>query len=77
MLTLVSFQVIRPVDEDGNKVDDEWDVGRQLSNQASQVALEAEELALLGLTPVKGLLLYGPVRTVLIHTYQMHVQLYH
>lgn len=77
---MVSFQVIRPVDEDGNnKVDDEWDVGRQLSNQASQVALEAEELALLGLTPVKGLLLYGPVRIVLsrIHIYQIYVQQCH
>ena len=30
------------------------------SQQLSRVALEAEELALLGLTPVRGLLLYGP-----------------
>jgi len=55
--------VIRPVDEDGNNADDDWEVGKQLSYQATQAALEAEELALLGLSPVKGLLLYGPVRT--------------
>ncbi|KAL7468258.1 hypothetical protein ACHAXS_008485, partial [Conticribra weissflogii] len=34
------------------------------SKQLSMAALEAEELALLGLTPVRGLLLYGPVSVV-------------
>ena len=57
--------VIRPVEEDGNDVGDDWEVGKQLSQQASQAALEADELALLGLNPVKGLLLYGPVSKTL------------
>ena len=54
--------VIRPVDEDGNaSYDDDFEVGKELANQATQALLKADELALLGLTPVKGLLLYGPV----------------
>ena len=52
--------MIRPVEEDGNDVDEELGVGKELSQAASQVTLEAEELALLALRPVKGLLLYGP-----------------
>ncbi len=60
-----TWEVIRPVEEDGNAIEsDDWGVGKQLSQQASQAALEADELALLGLTPVKGLLLYGPVSTL-------------
>ena len=57
----MNHAVIRPVEEDGNDIEDDWEVGKQLSQQASQASLEADELALLGLNPVKGLLLYGPV----------------
>ena len=59
-LLIYFTSVIRPVEEDGNDVDKELGVGKELSQAASQVTLEAEELALLALRPVKGLLLYGP-----------------
>ena len=39
--------------------DDEFSLDN-ISRQLSMAALEAEELALLGLSPVRGLLLYGP-----------------
>jgi hypothetical protein len=42
-------RVIRPADEDG-----------AATSAAASTALEAEELDLLGLSPVRGLLLYGP-----------------
>ena len=47
----------------GNEDDKSVNDGLSLddtSKQLSMATLEAEELALLGLTPVKGLLLYGP-----------------
>mmetsp|Transcript_29018 Transcript_29018/g.33343 ORF Transcript_29018/g.33343 Transcript_29018/m.33343 type:complete len:725 (+) Transcript_29018:186-2360(+) len=55
-------RVIRPVEEDGDDVDYTFlgESGKESSQATSQAALEADELALLGLTPVKGLLLYGP-----------------
>jgi hypothetical protein len=66
-------RVIRPVEEDsetnndgngnnndGNDGNDDDDVIGMTDGQLSQAALEADELALLGLTPVRGLLLYGP-----------------
>ena len=69
-------RIIRPaeVDSSGNLLsykeakqqlanDNEKDELSSLDNAAKQVsmaALEAEELALLGLSPVRGLLLYGP-----------------
>jgi len=58
-------RVIRPVEEDsadtndGNDYNND-DVIGMTDGQLSQAALEADELALLGLTPVRGLLLYGP-----------------
>ncbi|KAL7434255.1 hypothetical protein ACHAXM_003966 [Skeletonema potamos] len=65
-------RVIRPAEVDGNgnllsyKEAKEQTKGDELgyldntSKQLSLAALEAEELSLLGLTPVRGLLLYGP-----------------
>ena len=66
-------RVIRPaeMDENGNLLSykeareqnnegDELGYLDNTSKQLSLAALEAEELSLLGLTPVKGLLLYGP-----------------
>lgn len=47
-------RVIRPAQEDANAVKDET------TTALSIAAMEAEELAILGLTPVRGLLLYGP-----------------
>mmetsp|Transcript_15631 Transcript_15631/g.23797 ORF Transcript_15631/g.23797 Transcript_15631/m.23797 type:complete len:426 (+) Transcript_15631:2-1279(+) len=51
-------RVIRPAE------DDEFVAGGTETSkgpsQLSQAAMEAEELAILGLTPVRGLLLYGP-----------------
>ena len=47
-------RVIRPAQEDDNAVEDET------TTALSIAAMEAEELAILGLTPVRGLLLYGP-----------------
>jgi vesicle-fusing ATPase len=47
-------RVIRPAQEDDNAVADET------TTALSIAAMEAEELAILGLTPVRGLLLYGP-----------------
>jgi len=49
-------RVLRPADEDDNVGDE----GDSTSAQLSLASIEAEELALLGLTPVRGLLLYGP-----------------
>ena len=60
-------RVIRPVDEDSgsfieeqmkNNIEDS--LVAKTSGELSQAALEADELALLGLTPVRGMLLYGP-----------------
>jgi vesicle-fusing ATPase len=48
-------RVIRPA-EDQSQGDD----GDKTTNELSTAALEAEELSLLGLSPVRGLLLYGP-----------------
>lgn len=64
-------RVIRPAEEGskfvatnvGNADGDEQDLDTSEDDTARQLAiatLEAEELSLLGLTPVKGLLLYGP-----------------
>jgi vesicle-fusing ATPase len=47
-------RVLRPAQEDDNAVDDET------TTELSMAAMEAEELEVLGLTPVRGLLLYGP-----------------
>ena len=48
-------RVLRPAQEDAGKN------GEDLTQTAmSMAAMEAEELAVLGLTPVRGLLLYGP-----------------
>jgi len=50
-------------EDDGEEAKEDNDLLRSLdgaSKQLSLAALEAEELALLGLTPVRGLLLYGP-----------------
>lgn len=49
-------RVIRPADQDTNNNVDIDETTRALAS----AAMEAEELALLGLTPVRGLLLYGP-----------------
>jgi len=50
-------RVIRPADDDGGRgVSDD---SRRASSATSETALEAEELELLGLTPCRGLLLYG------------------
>eukprot|EP00557_Chaetoceros_sp_GSL56_P010302 CAMPEP_0176477680 /NCGR_PEP_ID=MMETSP0200_2-20121128/764_1 /TAXON_ID=947934 /ORGANISM="Chaetoceros sp., Strain GSL56" /LENGTH=333 /DNA_ID=CAMNT_0017873531 /DNA_START=530 /DNA_END=1528 /DNA_ORIENTATION=- len=58
-------RVIRPVDEDSDLApmsssgsDDSLE--SRTEGELTEVALEADELALLGLTPVRGLLLYGP-----------------
>ena len=60
-------RVIRPVDEDSgsfieeqmkNNVEDS--LLTKTTGELTQAALEADELALLGLTPVRGMLLYGP-----------------
>jgi len=48
-------RVIRPADDDDDDVPQD-----ETTAELSIAAMEAEELALLGLTPVKGLLLYGP-----------------
>jgi len=49
-------RVIRPADEnEGGRTVDET-----MSHVTSSTALEAEELEMLGLSPVRGLLLYGP-----------------
>ena len=51
------------LEEDDARLNGHNDDGLSLDNtskQLSMAALEAEELALLGLTPVRGLLLYGP-----------------
>jgi len=62
-------RILRPADEqlkeeeeDVNTTNDENNDAwmRQSSQQMSTATLEAQELALLGLTPVRGLLLYGP-----------------
>mmetsp|Transcript_40491 Transcript_40491/g.48565 ORF Transcript_40491/g.48565 Transcript_40491/m.48565 type:complete len:399 (+) Transcript_40491:91-1287(+) len=48
-------RIIRPAEDDL-----QFDAEDTTSSSLSQTSLEAEELALLGLTPVKGVLLYGP-----------------
>ena len=56
-------RIIRPADPDddpksiSDSANSELD---SISQDLTSTALEAEELALIGLTPVKGLLLYGP-----------------
>lgn len=54
-------RIIRPAEDDiynnNSTADNTFDT---TMTSISEVALEAEELALLGLSPVKGLLLYGP-----------------
>ena len=51
-------RVLRPADEDETYENEILDGTNE--NYLSDVSFEAEELALLGLTPVRGLLLYGP-----------------
>jgi ATPases of the AAA+ class len=56
-------RVIRPVDEDSVLVassESHGSLESRTEGELTQAALEADELALLGLTPVRGLLLYGP-----------------
>ena len=60
-------RVIRPVDEDsGSFIEEQMknnledSLVSKTNGELSQAALEADELALLGLTPVRGMLLYGP-----------------
>jgi hypothetical protein len=52
-------RVIRPAQEDSNSEDGNDETATALT----MTAMEAEELAVLGLTPVRGLLLYGPPGT--------------
>ena len=49
-------RVLRPADED----DSVGDEGDSTNAELSAASMEAEELAALGLSPVRGLLLYGP-----------------
>lgn len=51
-------RVIRPAEEDS--IGPNATRGDSTTTNLAQAAMEAEELALLGLTPVRGLLLYGP-----------------
>ena len=51
-------RVLKPADED-ERMTNGSSTG-MMENNLSEASLEAEELALLGLTPVRGLLLYGP-----------------
>jgi len=53
-------RVIRPVEEDSGSFSEEGSLEDMTEGELSQASLEADELAILGLTPVKGLLLYGP-----------------
>lgn len=48
-------RVLRPAQEDDGVADED-----DLTTSLKKAAMEAEELAVLGLTPVRGLLLYGP-----------------
>ena len=61
---LLSYKDAKDMNDDGGgnvngHDDDEFSLDNT-SRQLSMAALEAEELALLGLSPVRGLLLYGP-----------------
>ena len=49
-------RVIRPAQDDNEEREGQDEVSQQLST----ASLEAEELKVLGLTPVRGLLMYGP-----------------
>jgi hypothetical protein len=51
-------RVLRPADADEGS--ENGSSTGMMENSLSAASLEAEELALLGLTPVRGLLLYGP-----------------
>lgn len=53
-------RVIRPVDEDSGEVSSTSDLIGKTDGELLQAAFEADELSLLGLTPVRGVLLYGP-----------------
>jgi vesicle-fusing ATPase len=53
-------RVIRPVEEDSGSFAEEGSLEDMTEGELSQASLEADELAILGLTPVRGLLLYGP-----------------
>jgi len=62
-------RIIRPADPDDlqrqqqnglDEKDDSDDAPDRIAQELAANALEAEELALIGLTPVRGLLLYGP-----------------
>mmetsp|Transcript_40621 Transcript_40621/g.73261 ORF Transcript_40621/g.73261 Transcript_40621/m.73261 type:complete len:781 (+) Transcript_40621:39-2381(+) len=61
---LLSYKEAKEIfseDDDGSVTGQKDELSLEsTSKQLSLAALEAEELALLGLTPVKGLLLYGP-----------------
>lgn len=52
-------RIIRPADEEDD-FDQKQGFGDTTTAELSLAAMEAEELALLGLSPVRGLLLYGP-----------------
>ena len=58
-------RIIRPADEETNDTNENTNSNQNASGdmtqaQLSMAAIEAEELELLGLAPVRGLLLYGP-----------------
>ena len=60
---VLDSQIIRPAETDYFIASNETNTNVYLDSTSasiSAVALEAEELALLGLSPVKGFLLYGP-----------------
>jgi vesicle-fusing ATPase len=53
-------RVIRPMEEDSGSFVEEGSLMEMTDGELSQASLEADELEILGLTPVRGLLLYGP-----------------
>ena len=55
-------RVLKPADED----DAVGDEGDSTNAELSVASMEAEELAALGLSPVRGLLLYGPPVSFLV-----------
>lgn len=66
---VLSFKEVAEANRNKNESDTDEDGSGMMgldnaSKQLSMAAMEAEELALLGLTPVRGLLLYGPVSVI-------------